>query len=952
MALDQKLVQAALEEATKRPENLDFFLDHLTSPEWIAPLRERFLFTQPPAQFVDEERLVRAPAWAQSRYLARVARAAPADVREVIESIDTNNERVVEDFVDAALAMPVAEAKKTLRVLSRFLNQHGHLYYLLPQKIAELIIRFAAEDEPGAAISLMRVLFKPDAPGERDEYWRPSPRPRFSEWEYDKRLQRIVDEALPQFPEFFLSTMVQLLEHALRLIRSNPDDPDSEGSRVWRVRIGDDSERDRNVEQALTSALRDGAVEVRQRRLLDDDALVAVMTEFGGELYRRLAMYALSRGPEPELAVARRFVLDLGELTVFEPSPEFRDLLRRTAPSLNSKEIDPLIATIEAGPDLEGYRERAERYGDSTPTEADVSAYVARWQIGRFALLEKALPKETRAEYESLVAEYGPADLPLSWEVSTFYGPSSPLTTDELALMGDEELVAFLREWQPPADSFGGEPSIEGLARVFSALTEVEPSRIARLAPQLRDVKPAFIQWMVHGFEQAIGAGREFDWQPLLELLDWVVQQPREIEGGRGDEFAQDDPGWVWTRKAIAALLGRGAEAAGATRLPFEERDRVWKIIEVLARDPEPSAEYEHRDEGSNMDPATLALNTTRPRAVRAAISYAIWVYQEIFGTDNPSTTDFLGREAPEVSRLVEEHLRPEVDDSPAVRAVIGQFFANLFALDALWGYENMERVFPDENSPLREAGWSAYIIYTRPYTNVFELLHGTYVRSAELVGSGGHGFRWMSADPAESLGDHVAAFFWRGAIDLDDALVTTYWKNAAPEAREHVIESLGRWAREAELKPEIVDRLQQFWHFAKTHASGDDQTELKGFDWWFLAPGLPADWRLDELLALFDEDVRPRTGTLIAEELARLASQRPLKALRVLRSLIEGEDIWFPDASREHVERVLRIGYTSSDARTRSLAYDTVNLLLRKGYRHFANVVEQPALAAEEADH
>ena len=283
--------------------------------------------------------------------------------------------------------------------------------------------------------------------------------------------------------------------------------------------------------------------------------------------------------------------------------------------------------------------------------------------------------------YERLLATYGPAELPLSWEITTFSGPDSPVTVEELSAKTDDELLAYLRDWNPPELARGAEPSIEGLARAFSSLAEAEPERIAALAPRMLDLKPAFLQWMLHGFEQSIGAGRRFEWAPLLELLEWIAEQPRALEGGRGDAYADLDPGWVWTRKAIAGLLERGVSADEPTRVPYEERERAWRIIEQLTRDPEPTSEDETRNGGANFDPVTLALNTTRPRAVRAAIAYAIWVYQQTQDTVEPGG-GFLLEEAPEVMRVLAERLDPATDPSASVRAVIGQFFANLFALD------------------------------------------------------------------------------------------------------------------------------------------------------------------------------------------------------------------------------------------------------------------------------
>lgn len=944
MALDPEFVAEALDAAVQRPETLDYFLDSLSSPEWITPLRERGLFAEPPEQRVDEEGFVRAPAWAQSRYLARVAAADPDAVLAVATAIETNNERVVEDFADAALAMPVDTARKMTSLLVRFVDEHGRLYYLLPRKLVALIIRFAGETAPDAGIPLMLALLRPEQTGDGDDYWRPRTRPRFSDWEYDMHLRRLVSEALPHAPQLFLSNLVELLEQSLELIRSDSDEPNSDGSRAWRVRIGDDSGRGTDVEEALTSALRDAAVVARERGLIDDPELVDLLTRFDGELYRRIAMYALARGPESDPAAARRFVLDTAELAHHEPSPEYRELLRRLAPSLEQAEIEGLLEVIDPGPDVDRYRELSEKYGGSIPSDEDVARHVARWQIGRLELLADALPEQARRRYDELRARFGPAELPLSWEITTFTGPNSPTTVEELSARSDEELVAFLREWQQPAWAPGGEPSVEGLARAFSVLTETNPERIARLAPELRDLKPAYLQWMMHGFEKAVGEEKPFDWPALLEVLEWIVDRPREIAGGRGDEYADLDPGWVWTRKAIAGLLERGVSAASASRLSLDERERIWRIIERIASDPEPTPEDEERSGGEGMDPVTLALNTTRPRAIRTAIAYGVWLYQETLGTDQPSGAGFLSDHAPEVARLLEAHLRPEFDPAATVRAVIAEFFANLVALDREWARNNVDRVFPDKDSPLREAAWGAYVIYTRPYDNVFELLRPVYVRSAELAANPTHGFRWMNGPPVESFGEHVAAFLWRGVISLDDTLLTTYWGNVPAGARGHVVEMLGRWARDVELTPERIERLQRSWAFMKENARpGDLQTELAGFAWWFIASGLPVDWRLDEMQALLDRRVRPDVGSLVAEELARVAAERPLKTLRVLRALLEREEAWFPEGSREEIERVLRNGYTTQDDATRELAYDTVNLLLGKGYRFFRVVLDEP---------
>ena len=235
-------------------------------------------------------------------------------------------------------------------------------------------------------------------------------------------------------------------------------------------------------------------------------------------------------------------------------------------------------------------------------------------------------------------------------------------------------------------------------------------------------------------------------------------------------------------------------------------------------------------------------------------------------------------------------------------------------------------------------------MIYTRPYDNVFVQLRPAYERSTELAGSTGHGFRWMNDDPVSRLGEHLLAFHWRGLIEIDDRLLATYWGNAPTASRAKVVESAGRRARDTPPTRDAIARLQRFWTFITERVrAGDEQAELTGFAWWFVADGLPLEWRIEEMQRLVDRGVRPVVSGLIAEELPQLAVEQPLRIVRLLRSLIDAEEHWFPVSWPEQIERVLRIAYRSTDEPTRRLAYETVNLLLEKGFQHYAAVLEEP---------
>jgi hypothetical protein len=570
-----------------------------------------------------------------------------------------------------------------------------------------------------------------------------------------------------------------------------------------------------------------------------------------------------------------------------------------------------------------------------------VASYVAFWQIGRLRLLKDALTGDALANYQRLVAEHGEAEIPVSWEVHlSWEGPTSPLSAEELADKSDEELLAYLHDWGPE-EQWGG-PSVEGLAQALGLMAQRDPLRISRLAPQLRGLRPVYVQWLLHGVQEAIREGRSFDWSSLLDLLTWVAAQPREIIGGRGGDYGDSDPGWVWTRREVAALLERGLNDRGACAMPLQERRRVWEAIAAISEDADPTPDHEEQYDGHSMDPVTLSLNTTRPQGLQAAIAYAVWLYHALTPGDQQSSDAFFQR-APEVPALLEAHLDPAKNSSVAVRAVFGRTFPNLLALDRSWATANAALIFPTEDSAVREAAWGSYVIYTPPYNNVLDVLRPVYLRSAELAGSDSRHFDWMNADPAAKLGEHLAAFYWRSVITLDDELLTTYWRNASVAARADTVEILGRSAHKAtELSGDVQNRLLAFWTWASQQARpGVAAGELASFVWWFATDGLPVEWRLQQMTELLQAGVRPQPDHLIADILSSLTEQHPLAVAQILRLWLERGDPWTVDGHREQIEKVLRDAYRAGDPDARRVAEETANWLGAKGFRQFRALVQ-----------
>src|SRR6266571_6416260 len=161
----EAVVKRALAEIRKSGANFDYFFDSLSSPEWIKPLAaERVFQGAPEPELLDG--FIRVPGWSASRYLARMAGVAPADVLDVALSIKTENERVHSDFAEAAIAMPGPLAARWAMYEIGWLGQQRFLYLLLEDQLAKLVTRLVGAGEVNSAFALadelLRIYQAPD----------------------------------------------------------------------------------------------------------------------------------------------------------------------------------------------------------------------------------------------------------------------------------------------------------------------------------------------------------------------------------------------------------------------------------------------------------------------------------------------------------------------------------------------------------------------------------------------------------------------------------------------------------------------------------------------------------------------------------------------------------------------------------------------------------------------
>lgn len=934
-----------------------YFFDRLDDPQLLRPLKDRGYFATPPPPISDEEGRVRFPSWPESQYLARMAAYDPRTVLEIIHQIPhTENVRVHEDLADAADAMPAELAAKFVDEAKTWLESPYHL--VLPSKLGSLLEHLAKGGQVEAALDLTRALLALRSGTRRvieiSETERhslpPEPEAKFDVWDYRQILEENVPHLVTVAKEDALLLLCDILEDAAHISQ----DP---SFHIQRPAIEEHSQNEPyGLVHFLISAVRNSAEQLANENRIMVRRLVQMLEQRELPIFDRLSLYLLWRfsNVAPDLVAER--LTDYRRFDELGLRHEYALLARSCFATLDSVNKEKILSWIEEGPDVEIFRTRYEEREGNAPSEEEAKRYARLWRRDRLALFDCGLPEKWQRRYDQLVEEFGPAEHPsfVSYRTEMWVGPASPITAEDLHSMNVMEIVQYLASWEPSGDFMS--PSPEGLGRELSEAVASDPERFAAASSYFRRLDPTYVRAYFNGLREVAKRDHLISWSPVIDLCQWVLQQPREIPEREAKykeliEHHDLDPDWGWTRKAIAGLLSQGFEDSNA-QIPFELRTAAWGALRPLTDDLDPTPEHEARYGGSNMDPATLSLNTTRSQAMHGIVRYALWVRRNLEETTTQDELTTQGFDSMlEVREVLDHRLDPSLEPSLAVRAVYGWWFPQLTWLDERWATQNVMRIFPSAVNlrNLHDAAWSTYLVFSQPNNRMLHILGEAYSRAVERLSSIPTESR-LPADPDQRLAEHLATFYWWGVLELSvsGGLLPTFYNRAPDTLRAHALGFLGRNLHRisSAIPADTLERLQLLWESrlraAQQHPNSH-QEEVAEFGWWFASEKFDTFWaiaQLKEALKLTAE-IKPYNSTL--DRLAALTSERPLDTVECLQLIIKGaKEGWRIGAYREAKRNILRAALHSQDHEARQVAENLINRLGAQGYWDFRDLLQE----------
>lgn len=875
-------VRAALDKI-QRTADYDFFFDNLKSADWLEPLDELKQFDRPSEPLRDGNS-VRYPFWSPARYLVKVASEKSDKVMQIILKVPpSDNPRVHEDFVDAALKMPPAIAVKLFKKITEWvLAPDAHLL-LLPGKLASYIAHVKdggfikeAFQVTDALLGLRKYEKKFDE-GKDGLIKRADPIVR-SDWEYNEVLKQIA----PHFQKEDKVELVKLLLEKLRqaiLIEEREDDREFRDlSYIWRGSIEDSSQ---NHDHGIKDTIINWARDLSEDLLVEEPNLVQPLCEYLRQgafpIFSRFAIHLARLCGRADLA--SKFILDQQLFDCLDVWHEYALLLEAGYPLLSVQEKEKLHGMIAA--DI-AYKNKGKAPPEVNEEDNERSRYFYYYMI------RQHLEGEVKEIFNRLHAKFGDLDHPTfhSYMSSGWVGPTSPKAADEMKALPMAELKKFLDEWAPP-DRWNFGPSVEGLARELEGVVSERIDEFLKHIEEFKVQEKTYVRSIIQGFSKALADKKKLQWEEVIDYLLWASGQADESEDDAFKPGEDKDPSWSWTRQAACRFLERGL-VSETDEIPFALREKVWGILSLGLSDAHPKIEEEDKYT-SDRNYYQTAINSVRGVALEATVHYAFWLKRNLGLSKEELPTE----KAPELFAAFDRHLDINLERSKAVRSVYGRWMPWLLPLNRKWFQSKKNLILPTDeaSNDYWAAAWDANILFNQPYTNVFTELRDHYLLAIDRIELSDDG---KADKPDERLVDHLIALYMFGLFELNSGILTKLYSKTDVRLKKRALDMIGRGlANEKKVPdPEIVKRAVSFWNFrieeCKKLKEPKDRIELSEFGWWLKSGRLDDEWSLDQTIEVLKLCHFITPDHMVMERLLELADTHPVKVAEVLRLMVD----------------------------------------------------------------
>jgi len=782
-------------------------------------------------------------------YLGRITDTHPSFVRRAIDATHPEDDRAKEYLISLGTDLSPRGARAVAEKAIPWI-QETDAYHALAYRGLELIEHLCGHNEYDSAIELLDVILTPRQVDGNDQLEGNQGMTRY-------RLIQALEETFPELYEERPGDLIEVLYTNLEdALRFEWEDAVEYEVIVKQMPVTEldyvDENRGKLKHLLLEYFIRAVTVWAAEDPAADDRREFVEELLVGPVMIQRVGFTVLATHPEHYVDIIETELLEKENYRDRSASFEFYRLLSTAFEHLGEDARTQVCEIISNGPYTD-VGDRAEQLAERRDESAHYLEQQMRetWRRDRFYLVQGVLPDPYAARLEELLEKHSEPDrLPsepyLSDVTGGFVNQRGPEETEELRDRPAEEVLNIAVEWEPP-ETERWEPNEDGkleewnhvgYSRQVRDLIKEQPERYARDISILEDANPRYAEAAFRAFRDLLDDGQTFPWSSIITLGTAIADDPKAWSDG--------------SRTRLAMLLNKGI-AVEETLLPDGHEDDVRDILLVLVRDPDPDQERDQPVEGmaGHGDPVQVAINSVRPMALNALITYTWWITEE--GDIDPD---------PVLRDAIEERITG--DPSLAVRTVIGRRFGILWELDRELMEQHLDVIFPrgDTIAEQRQfiAAWNSFTSHNVMWG--YDVLRPYYIHAIGLLDRDEDDAYEINVRPTAA---HVVSSYLFGEESLSDeeSLITRYYQVASPEAATEIAGALSN----AIEKPEVAEQ----WEAIRTL--------------W--------DWRLDQLAGAerdghrkyanevrrFLDCVRESSATDIAQEQDRIRRSLPYVA-------------------------------------------------------------------------
>ena len=476
------------------------------------------------------------------------------------------------------------------------------------------------------------------------------------------------------------------------------------------------------------------------------------------------------------------------------------------------------------------------------------------------------LDEERKSEYEDLRKELGEPEHLERASRAAFGAKSAGSLFDG---KDADEVFEAVKKYELSEYPFRDET-----VEAFRAYVRDNPLECSQRAPCLASAPRRIQHELFDCLGDEVENNGRIDWNGVLSLIEAVARS-----GALTPENA-------WQGLPIAAyphdplspfwLLEKGFKTDS---LDFGLRDRVWGVVEELAKIGAADEDAEYPGKISSL---TLSMNSLNGASFRAICHYAMWCKRH----------DVKQAMAPEAKRLFDEYLDGQ-KHTVFRNSVLGAFLPDFYYLDRGWARCLPGRIRPTENAKI--AFWDGYISGGQTYPAFDDLwkiyrefMNGDTARKPEL------------ARLHESTIGHVMLAYFYGSEKAGE-IVDQFLKKRNPESQKRCIKQIGFILLDKGADPKFdTTNLERLWK----HAFFKDCD----LSMWFINAPLDAQTSI----RLYRDHVKRCTGDIDAAydpvyELGKYAEKFPLETAECLEALMSRYGSAVPEKARDIFEQLCR---------------------------------------------